>query len=112
MPDARLRWPFAAFCAGPRNAQSHATNAASCECLHYTNEPAFKLPQGQWKARGGKGAYKVLITVPKESATQEFFYFRHIHHGMSGKVLVSGAPTPSSTKLNTLQFNAMLGEAY
>jgi len=48
-------------------------------------EPAFKIPQDQWKEQN----YSVMITIPKESKTKEFFYFCHIHSGMSGKIIVT-----------------------
>jgi len=47
-------------------------------------EPAFKVPQEQWKEH----KYSVKITIPKESKTKQFFYFCHIHSGMSGKVTI------------------------
>ena len=48
-------------------------------------EPAFKVPQDQWQEH----KYSVRITVPEESKTKEFFYFCHIHSGMSGKIQVT-----------------------
>eukprot|EP00092_Neocalanus_flemingeri_P012410 GFUD01013378.1.p1 GENE.GFUD01013378.1~~GFUD01013378.1.p1 ORF type:complete len:390 (-),score=85.04 GFUD01013378.1:12-1181(-) len=48
-------------------------------------EPAFKLPQDQWTDH----KYSVRINVPLESKTKEFFYFCHIHSGMSGLILVT-----------------------
>eukprot|EP00092_Neocalanus_flemingeri_P008162 GFUD01008802.1.p1 GENE.GFUD01008802.1~~GFUD01008802.1.p1 ORF type:complete len:391 (-),score=82.88 GFUD01008802.1:147-1319(-) len=48
-------------------------------------EPAFKVPQDQWKEQ----KYSVKITVPLESKTKEFFYFCHIHSGMSGLIRVT-----------------------
>jgi len=48
-------------------------------------EPAFKIPQDQWKEQN----YTVMITIPIESKTKEFFYFCHIHSGMSGKIIVT-----------------------
>jgi len=48
-------------------------------------EPAFKIPQDQWAVRN----YSVQITVPLDSKTKEFFYFCHIHHGMSGLIRVT-----------------------
>jgi len=48
-------------------------------------EPAFKVLQEQWIKRN----YSVQITVPLESKTKEFFYFCHIHSGMSGMIRVT-----------------------
>jgi len=48
-------------------------------------EPAFKVPQEQWQEH----KYSVRITVPLESKTKEFFYFCHIHSGMSGLIKVA-----------------------
>jgi hypothetical protein len=48
-------------------------------------EPAFKVPQDQWMGRN----YSVKITVPGNSYTKEFFYFCHIHSGMSGMIKVT-----------------------
>jgi len=49
-------------------------------------EPAFQIPQDQWAAHN----YSIKITVPVESKTERFFYFCHIHNGMSGLIRVSG----------------------
>jgi len=50
-------------------------------------EPAFKVPQEQWQEH----KYSVKISVPAESKTKEFFYFCHIHSGMSGLIKVTDA---------------------
>jgi hypothetical protein len=48
--------------------------------------------------------YAVKITIPANSATTEFFYFCHIHSGMSGKIVVVGDPTLTAPAVaNTLQ---------
>jgi len=47
-------------------------------------EPAFKVPQDQWKDH----KYSLKLTVPQESKTKELFYFCHIHSGMSGLIRV------------------------
>jgi len=47
-------------------------------------EPGFQVPQDQWKEH----KYAVQLTIPRESKTQTFFYFCHIHSGMSGMIKV------------------------
>jgi len=57
-------------------------------------EPAFKVPQDQWQEH----KYSVRISVPVESKTKEFFYFCHIHSGMSGLIQVTN-PAEDANKL-------------
>merc|ERR1712192_3553 len=42
------------------------------------------VPQDQWSEH----KYAVHLTIPRESKTQTFFYFCHIHSGMSGMIKV------------------------
>ena len=58
-------------------------------------EPAFKLPQDQWASHN----YSVKITVPMESKTKMFFYFCHIHDGMSGEIRVNDEVTEDTNTL-------------
>jgi len=56
-------------------------------------EPAFKVPQDQWQEH----KYSVKISVPVESKTKEFFYFCHIHSGMSGLIQVTNPAEDANT---------------
>jgi len=47
-------------------------------------EPEFQVPQDQWIEH----KYAVRLTIPRDSKTQTFFYFCHIHSGMSGMIKV------------------------
>merc|ERR1712078_406177 len=52
-------------------------------------EPVFQRPEDQWEEEGGENSYSVKITIPEDSKTAEFYYFCHIHSGMSGLMVVS-----------------------
>jgi hypothetical protein len=52
-------------------------------------EPIFQRPEDQWEEEGGEDMYAVKITIPEDSLTQEFYYFCHIHRGMSGLIVVT-----------------------
>merc|ERR1711924_166741 len=57
-------------------------------------------PEDQWEEEGGENSYAVKITIPEDSKTAEFYYFCHIHSGMSGLMVVE-APAPDANKLVT-----------
>merc|ERR1712078_712004 len=61
-------------------------------------EPVFQRPEDQWEEEGGEGSYSVKITIPEDSKTAEFYYFCHIHSGMSGLMVVSD-PAPDANQL-------------
>jgi len=61
-------------------------------------EPIFQRPLDQWQEQK---PYGVRITIPTDSLTAEFFYFCHIHAGMSGRIEVEDPPTNA----NALQFD-------
>ena len=63
-------------------------------------EPVFQRPEDQWVEEGGEGSYAVKITIPEDSKTAEFYYFCHIHSGMSGKMIVED-PAPDANQLVT-----------
>merc|ERR1711981_128133 len=63
-------------------------------------EPVFQRPEDQWAEEGGDGSYAVKITIPEDSKTAEFYYFCHIHSGMSGKMIVED-PAPDANQLVT-----------
>merc|ERR1712003_618259 len=52
-------------------------------------EPLFQRPEDQWEEEGGEQSYSVKITIPEDSKTKEFYYFCHIHSGMSALVVVT-----------------------
>merc|ERR1711985_168387 len=54
----------------------------------------------QWEEEGGENSYAVKITIPEDSKTAEFYYFCHIHSGMSGLMVVED-PAPDANKLVT-----------
>ena len=57
-------------------------------------EPYFQRPLDQWMEK----KWSVKITIPEDSKTKEFFYFCHIHKGMSGLIVVSD-PAPDANEL-------------
>merc|ERR1712157_414378 len=57
-------------------------------------EPVFQVPEDQWEEAGGEQMYSVKITIPEDSLTQEFYYFCHIHSGMSGLMVVEDPAPP------------------
>jgi hypothetical protein len=57
-------------------------------------EPYFQRPLDQWMEK----KFSVKITIPEDSKTKEFFYFCHIHKGMSGLIVVSD-PAPDANEL-------------
>jgi len=63
-------------------------------------EPVFQRPEDQWEEEGGENSYAVKITIPEDSKTAEFYYFCHIHSGMSGLMVVED-PAPDANKLVT-----------
>merc|ERR1712176_51118 len=60
----------------------------------------FQVPEDQWEEAGGEQMYSVKITIPEDSLTQEFYYFCHIHSGMSGLMVVED-PAPDANQLVT-----------
>merc|ERR1712216_455630 len=66
--------------------------------------PFFARPIDQWEGH----TWAVQITIPLDSLTQEFFYFCHIHSGMSGVIKVADPPTNA----NQLQFPFLPEEYY
>ena len=73
-------------------------------------EPLFQRPQDQWVEAGGDAGYGVKITIPANSKTKTFFYFCHIHAGMSGYMEV----TDANESHNTLKLAGAddLGDTY
>jgi len=67
-------------------------------------EPLFQVPEDQWETQG---PYTVKITIPTDSKTAEFYYFCHIHPGMSGIILVSD-PDPAANEV----LNVDLSDGY
>jgi hypothetical protein len=67
-------------------------------------EPFFARPIDQWEGH----TWSVQITIPLDSLTQEFFYFCHIHSGMSGVIKVADPPMNA----NQLQFPFLPEEYY
>merc|ERR1712159_752151 len=62
-------------------------------------EPRFQIPEDQWEEEG-EASYAVKFTIPTDSKTAEFYYFCHIHSGMSGKMIVED-PAPDANQLVT-----------
>jgi len=57
-------------------------------------EPYFQRPIDQWI----ENTWSVRITIPLSSLTSQFFYFCHIHSGMSGLINVTD-PAPDANVL-------------
>ncbi|MEL7485477.1 MAG: hypothetical protein AAFN41_14130 [Planctomycetota bacterium] len=56
-------------------------------------EPMFFLPLDQWS----ENTFRVELTIPADSKTKEFFYFCHIHQGMSGVIQVVDPPVDANS---------------
>ena len=65
-------------------------------------EPAFQIPEDQWEeaVADAPASYSVKITIPEDSKTKEFYYFCHIHSGMSGLMVVTD-PAEDANELVT-----------
>merc|ERR1712115_159995 len=62
-------------------------------------EPVFQRPEDQWEEEG-EASYAVKFTIPTDSKTAEFYYFCHIHSGMSAKIVVEN-PAEDANQLVT-----------
>jgi len=62
-------------------------------------EPRFQIPEDQWEEEG-EASYAVKFTIPTDSKTAEFYYFCHIHSGMSAKIVVED-PAEDANQLVT-----------
>ena len=58
-------------------------------------EPRFFLPIDQWDEAG---PFSVKLTIPVDSLTEIFYYFCHIHSGMSAQIQVVD-PSPDANEL-------------
>ena len=65
-------------------------------------EPAFQIPEDQWEeaVADAPASYSVKIAIPEDSKTKEFYYFCHIHSGMSGLMVVTD-PAEDANELVT-----------
>ena len=63
-------------------------------------EPVFQRPEDQWEEEGGEASYAVQFAIPEDSKTAEFYYFCHIHSGMSAKIVVED-PAEDANQLVT-----------
>jgi hypothetical protein len=75
-------------------------------------EPAFFLPQEQWAERGGDKGFGVKLMIPKDSKTGQFYYFCHVHAGMSGKVMVNEESKNDGISPNVPKFGLDLVPTY
>jgi uncharacterized protein (DUF305 family) len=70
-------------------------------------EPLFFNSQDWWSTRNTANAYKVTLTIPADASFTTFYYFCHIHAGMSAEVQVVGSSyAGSATAINA----AVLGK--
>jgi len=53
-----------------------------------TVEPLFFHPIGDWQ---GYGPFVTALNFDDENVDQDIFYFCHVHHGMTGRIKLTGA---------------------
>jgi len=61
-------------------------------------EPEFFHPIGDWKSYG---TYQTLLHFDNDEFDQDFFYFCHVHSGMSGRVKLTDADGKMKNAENT-----------
>jgi len=71
-------------------------------------EPEFFLPLGDWLGLGDMGGYKTSIRFDVETFKEDFFYFCHIHAGMSGRIKL----TKGGVKVSEDNIPALTGSPY
>jgi len=62
-----------------------------------TVEPLFFHPIGDWQ---GYGPFVTALNFDDENVDQDIFYFCHVHHGMTGRIKLTGADGTTKNEEN------------